>query len=90
MHAQGQNKLDTGSINEHKATSKRITIYQGYFFALSSHSVDKFDAIWDRASLTAIHPIGRSEYAWKILDLLSLDGKFLTNAFLRQGFSGWH
>ena len=77
--------LDTGSINEYKATSKQITIYQGDFFALSSHSVGKFDAIWDRASLTAIHPKRRSEYAKKILDLLSANGKFLTNAFYMTG-----
>jgi len=52
-------KFGTCNINEYKAKSKKITIYQGDFFALTSQYVGKFDAIWDRASLVAIHPLKR-------------------------------
>jgi len=72
-------------VKEYKAKSKQITIYQGDFFSLSSDSVGKFEAIWDRASLIAIHPSKRQDYAEIILDLMCCHGKYLLNTTSMTG-----
>jgi len=83
-------KLSSYSINIYKAISKRITIYQGDVFTVSSEIIGKFDAIWDRAAFEAIDPLKRSEYVRIMLDLLQHNGKCLlvTNVMSNVQFSG--
>ena len=82
--------LPSGRVNEFKATSKRITIWQCDLFTLSSVAVGKFDAIWDRASLVAIDPLKRSDYARIMHDLLRKNGRYLisTNEMTGIKYSG--
>ena len=71
--------LPSCHINMYKAKNKRITIYQGDLFALSTDIIGKFDAIWDRASLAALHPSRRPDYAQLMYDILRAGGKHLIN-----------
>ena len=73
------------SIPVYKAVSKPITLYQGDFFSLSSSIIGKFDAIWDRASLVAINPFQRQDYAKVMLELMTPNSKYLLNSFIITG-----
>ena len=76
--------LPSGSI-VYKAVSKKITLYCGDFYALKSDEVGKFDAVWDRASLVAINPSQREEYAKVMQDLMGPGCKYLLNSFIING-----
>ena len=80
-----EKQLSCGMFKVYQAASKPITIYQGDFFALTSLDVGKFNAIWDRASLEAIDPSKRLDYAKVIIDLLSSNGKYLTSTLTLTG-----
>ena len=78
-------KILSGNVVVYKAVSKKITIYQGDFFALKFDVIGKFDAIWDRGGFVAIDPAQRVEYAKVMKDLMAPDCKYLLNTFLIQG-----
>ena len=69
----------------YKAKSKKIIIYLGDFFALKSHTIGKFDAIWDRAAMTAVLPSKRADYVESIKNLITSHGKFLLNTLEIKG-----
>ena len=70
-----------GDVNIYKATSKRITFFQGDFYDLKSSLCGKFDVIWDRAAVVVVHPHLRPDYAAVINDLMSPECKYLLNTF---------
>ena len=73
-------------VKVYKAEDKRITIYLGDFFTLSSDNIGKFHAIWDCGSLVAIHPSRRRDYVRTILDLLcAACGKYLIKTISMTG-----
>lgn len=72
-------------LTKFKATSKKITLYCGDFFALKSEEIGKFNAVWDRASLVAINPSQRIEYGKVMQDLMVPGGKYLLNSFIFTG-----
>ena len=77
--------IPSGVGNIYKAISKKITIYQGDFFAFNANVIGKFDAIWDRASIVAINPSQRAEYVKVLLDILAPHGKCLLNLLVITG-----
>lgn len=60
-----------------KHLSADITVMKGDYFALQSKITGKFDAIWDRRSLTCIPPVLRDEYVRIQNDLLVPGAKIL-------------
>ena len=74
----------------YKATSKKITLYCGDFYALKSDEVGKFDAVWDRGSLIVMSFFQRMEYAKIMQDLMGPGCKYLLNTFhiIGQDYQG--
>ena len=81
--SESNNPSGAGKI--YKAISKKITIYQGDFFALKAEVIGKFDAIWDRASIVAINPSLRDEYVKVLLDIMAPHCKCLLNLLVITG-----
>jgi thiopurine S-methyltransferase len=70
-----------------KWTGKSITLLCGDFFQLGSNGDDnefKFDAVWDRASLVAIQPTLREDYARTIgRVIVRPGGRYLLSTLVR-------
>lgn len=57
--------------------SENISIFCGDFFNLSTNILGKVDAVYDRASLIALPPAMRQDYATKLMDLTQSASKLL-------------
>jgi len=57
--------------------SENISIFCGDFFNLSNDILGKIDAVYDRASLIALPPVMRQDYAIKLMDLTQSASKLL-------------
>ena len=67
------------NVSIYKANSKRITIYVGDFFVLTSTVIGKFDAIWDRGALVAINKEDQQKYVQTLQDVMNPNCKSLIN-----------
>eukprot|EP00461_Guttulinopsis_vulgaris_P000927 UN00927 len=76
-----ENTDQTPGFKINKFAEDKITIYQGDFFDWTKDPKDtnfpKFDRIFDRGSLVAIHPSKRAEYVKIINSMLKPGGKWL-------------
>jgi thiopurine S-methyltransferase len=60
---------------------KRVILVHGDFFLLEEADYGgRFEAVWDRAALTAVEPVKREEYVAKLYRLLSEGGVMLVEA----------
>ncbi len=57
--------------------AKKISIWCGDFFALSSKQIGRIDGVFDRAALTALPPEMRSRYVAKLLGLTEQEASVL-------------
>lgn len=81
--------LEENSLDAQTSTFAGFTIYHtgnmevwnGDFFKLPIHKLPSFDLIYDRASLVALPPDMRKEYAKKILELISNQTQILLHQF---------
>lgn len=79
-----ENSLDAETSSFADFTIHRagnIEIWNGDFFKLPEHKLPSFDLIYDRASLVALPPKMRKEYATKILNLISGNTQILQHIF---------
>ena len=76
-------------VDVYKCVEKKIIIFCCDLFLLSEEDVDgRFDAIWDRGSLSAMQPAvdkRGKRYAKKIHSLLAADGKYMLETHLYYG-----
>ena len=73
------------NVSVYKASSMKLSIYQGDFFVLSSSVIGKFDVIWDRASIVAINISDREKYAKTLIELMAPRCKSLLNLLTITG-----
>lgn len=64
--------------------SENITLYCGDFFALTSEILGQIDAVYDRASLIALPPAMRQDYAAKLAELAQSAPKLLVTLEYEQ------
>lgn len=64
--------------------SENITIFCGDFFALTAKALGKVDAVYDRASLVALPPKMRQDYATKLTELAQSAPKLLVTLEYEQ------
>lgn len=64
--------------------SENITLYCGDFFALTSELLGPVDAVYDRASLIALPPAMRQDYAAKLTELAQSAPKLLVTLEYEQ------
>jgi len=57
--------------------SENISLFCGDFFNLSTHILGKVDAVYDRASLIALPPTMRQDYASRLMNLTPSASKLL-------------
>ena len=69
----------TANVVVYKAVAKKITLYLGDFFAVTSSVIGKFDAIWDRGGLVAINEADQEAYAKVVKDLMAPKCCYLVN-----------
>lgn len=76
-------------VDVYKCVEKKIIIFCCDLFVLSEEDVGgRFDAIWDRGSLSAMQPavVNRGKkYAKKLHSLLAADGNYLLEPYLYYG-----
>jgi len=64
--------------------SENISLFCGDFFNLSTHILGKVDAVYDRASLIALPPAMRQDYASRLMDLSPSASKLLITLEYQQ------
>ncbi|MCW9031213.1 MAG: thiopurine S-methyltransferase [Gammaproteobacteria bacterium] len=64
--------------------SGKISLYCGDFFALTAQILGKVDAVYDRASLIALPPAMREEYAAKLTEITQSAPKLLVTLEYEQ------
>ena len=64
--------------------SENISLYCGDFFALTAQILGQIDAVYDRASLVALPPAMRQEYASKLTEITQLAPKLLVTLEYEQ------
>ena len=64
--------------------SEKISIFCGDFFKLTPEILGKIDAVYDRASLIALPPAMRQDYAVKLTELAQSAPKFLVTLEYEQ------
>ena len=64
--------------------SENISLYCGDFFALTAQILGQIDAVYDRASLVALPPAMRQEYATKLTEITQSAPKLLVTLEYEQ------
>jgi thiopurine S-methyltransferase len=65
-------------------SGKSITLLKGDFFELPTVATNKFDAVWDRASIVAIDPSMRTKYVQVMGDVIKPGGRILASTLWRK------
>ena len=76
------------SVDSASAGAGSIQLLEGDFFKLDKESCGQFDAVWDRASMVAIEPELREQYAQTIKAALKPGGVVLLNVVEHPPFEG--
>ena len=76
------------SVDSASAGAGSIQLLEGDFFKLTQESCGQFDAVWDRASMVAIEPELREQYAQTIKAALKPGGMVLLNVVEHPPFEG--